>query len=62
MLDIADFFGICSGSPVQSCDCGRVHYNSTGEFMDEGELEDLEEKHQKNPKVYIPMMDIQCLG
>lgn len=45
---------ICDGgTPVNDCDlCGRVHFNSTGEYMDEGELEDLIAKQKKEPEKY----------
>jgi len=47
---------ICNGgTPVAYCGfCGKVYYNSNGEFMDENELDDLEKKRVKNPKKYIP--------
>jgi Zn-finger nucleic acid-binding protein len=41
-------------SPVADCEhCGRVHFDVTGEFMDDGELEDLLKKQKANPKKYI---------
>lgn len=45
------------GSPQASCSCGRVHYASGGEFMDEGELERLQNLHKRSPKTYIPTTD-----
>lgn len=47
---------VCSsGTPVQECGhCGRVNYNASGEYMDEGELEELEAKTQKNPDDFHP--------
>ena len=43
-----------SGSKVIDCDhCGRVHYDYNGEFMEEGELEDLQEKAKKDPEKYV---------
>lgn len=39
-----------SGSPVQECEhCGRTHYNSSGEHMEEGELEQFEAKAKISP-------------
>ena len=46
---------IGGGSPVADCEfCGRVHYEADGEFMEQGELEDLEKKHKAEPDKYIP--------
>ena len=47
---------IChAGSPVIECEfCGRIHYapNSDLDF-EEGELEELEKKHEQDPRKYI---------
>lgn len=51
---VKTLFASCGGTPVQECGhCGRIHFNGSGEFMDEGELEDLERKQQENPNEYI---------
>ena len=43
-----------SGSQVVDCQhCGRVHYDSTGEFMKESELKKLDLKAENNPEKYI---------
>jgi hypothetical protein len=42
-----------SGSCVIDCEhCGRTHYDGSGEYMDEGELEDLQQKHRANLEGY----------
>ena len=48
---------ICVGAgPVRDCDlCGRVHFDQNGEYMDEGELEELLAKQKKEPKKYCSM-------
>lgn len=44
---------VCNeGSVAQDCCCGRTNYDGSGENMDEGELEDLDEKASKNPDQY----------
>lgn len=54
---VSDLFAtlVCdSGSSVVECEhCGRVHYDSTGEYMEEGELEELESQARKTPEKYI---------
>jgi len=46
---------ISGASPVIDCEhCGRTHYDSTGEHMDEGELEGYEKGRAENPHKYIP--------
>ena len=35
------------------CLCGRVHFNETGEFMEDGELAGLLKKQKRNPSKYI---------
>jgi len=43
------------GTPVNDCEhCGRTHYDSSGEFMEDGELKELERKHKLNPGKYHP--------
>lgn len=46
---------VCNGgSPVVTCQqCGRTLFDSTGEFMDPGELEKLLEKERNEPEKYI---------
>lgn len=39
------------------CGCGRVHYASGGDNMEEGELAGLEAKRKENPDRYIPTTD-----
>lgn len=48
---------ICIGAgPVRDCElCGRVHFDQNGEYMDEGELEELLAKQKKEPKKYCSM-------
>lgn len=44
---------VCNfGTPVHSCACGLTHYDSSGEFMDDGELEDLVSKANASPDKY----------
>jgi len=47
---------VCDGgTPVADCElCGRTHYVSSGYCMEQGELADLEWKHQQEPEKYIP--------
>jgi len=45
------------GTPQAQCGCGRVHYASGGDFMEEGELAGLEAKHKEKPDRYIPTTD-----
>jgi hypothetical protein len=45
------------GTPQAQCGCGRVHYASGGDFMEEGELAGLEAKHKAQPDRYIPTTD-----
>jgi len=41
-------------SPVVKCEhCGRIHYDSSGEFMGKGELVRLEKQAKKNPQTYV---------
>ncbi len=43
------------GTPVNNCEhCGRVHYDSTGEFMEPGELAELKRHAKEEPEKYIP--------
>jgi hypothetical protein len=55
---------VCNfGTKVASCEhCGRVHYDSTGEFMEEGELEGLNLKAEKEPEKYIGHDGSICIG
>ncbi len=51
------------GSPAHDCVlCGRVHFNSEGEFMDEGELEKLQAQQKNNPEKYISHQGEVWLG
>lgn len=45
------------GTPQAMCGCGRVHYASGGDFMEEGQLAGLEAKRKENPDRYIPTTD-----
>lgn len=45
-----------SGTPQQQCDfCGRISFDSNGEFMEEGELESLLQKSKETPDKYHPV-------
>lgn len=42
-----------TGSPVADCElCGRTNFDFSGEFMEEGELETLLAKQEKQPEKY----------
>lgn len=45
------------GTPQAMCCCGRIHYASGGDFMEEGELAALEAKRKEKPDRYIPTTD-----
>lgn len=45
------------GSPQAQCVCGRIHFTSGGDFMEEGELDRLNENHKRAPDTYIPTTD-----
>ena len=55
-------FGCKGGSPVEWCDCGRAYYDSSGEYMDEGELEEYEKKDKCIPCVSPTFIDVPLLG
>jgi hypothetical protein len=42
------------GSPQATCSCGRVHYTNSGDFMEPGELAELETKRAADKDGYIP--------
>lgn len=45
---------IHSSSIVQDCTlCGRTHFNGEASSYDEGEFEELIEKHKKDPDKYV---------
>lgn len=48
---------VCHGAgPVRDCQlCGRVWFDATGEFMEEGELDDLLAKQKSDPDKYHSM-------
>jgi len=41
------------GTPSAQCSCGRFHFDSTGEYMEPGELEGLERRAQEAPGQYF---------
>lgn len=47
---------ITFGSIATDCEaCGRVHYNDTeSQLFEEGEYEELLQKHEQDPERYIP--------
>jgi len=52
---IESFFDcVCDGgTPVADCDlCGKTWFDSTGEYMEEGELDALLKKYDKQPDKY----------
>lgn len=46
---------VCTGgTPAATCElCGREHFDANGEFMEEGELDDLLAKQKSKPEKYI---------
>ena len=50
------------GTPVATCQCGRIHYTGMGTDMDPGELEKLEAKRKAQPEKYIPDPDNDSIG
>jgi hypothetical protein len=41
------------GTPVATCQCGRIHFAESGENMDPGELDALKAKRKADPSKYI---------
>jgi hypothetical protein len=51
-LEIRAIFGCAMGSPVIQCKCGRYVFGGNGTDMEDGELEELENKAKVNPAGY----------
>lgn len=51
------------GTPVATCNCGRIHYVANGENMDDGELADLERKRGEDKKgIYVRRSEGDSVG
>lgn len=50
--EVRALFGLCIGSPVITCKCGRQVFGGNGTDMDEGELEKLQAGAKAEPNRY----------